>query len=309
MREKSPGAFFARNRSARCFSCSLLTLFFAFTLGCGVKKTVKVETSPRLLTAKDATLDQLLDLLRENAAKVTSLASNGLKVTFTSGRIESGKLQAYRSAPGYILLKRPDSFRLNVQNPITKTAVVELLSKEDEFSIWYPRENKFFIGKNSAKELDLGRTPSFTARPIHIFEAIMPKLVFLNQPDLRVALEEDQDTRDKYYILSLYRNVEGKRLFPLFRIWIERFGLTIAREQTFGERGQVVGDIHYSNQSSVAGVMLPLSVKLNRPEDGYALDFQFKSWRVNPDLPQDAFTMAPPSGAEQILLKEKKTGE
>ena len=309
MRQKDAGTPIVTNHIIRCFWCSLLALFFALISGCGVKRTVKVEMSPRLLNVKTATLDQLLDLLRENAERVTSLASNGLKVTFTSGKIESGKLEAYRSAPGYILLKRPGSLRLNVQNPITKTAVVELLSNQDEFSIWYPRDNKFFLGKNSARELDLGKAPSFTARPIHIFEAIMPKPIALNQPDLRVALEEDQDSRDKYYVLSFYRNGDGRRLFPLLRIWIERFDLTVAREQTFGERGQVEGDVHYSSRSLIEGLMLPLSIKMIRPEDGYSLEFQFKNWRVNPDLPPDAFSMAPPPGAERILLKEKKAGE
>jgi len=142
--------------------------------GCGVKRTVKVSVPRKILAAKSATLDEIAAMLAANASKVDSLSSTAVRLTFASGKLDSGNVQQYRSAPGYILIERPDRIRLNIQNPLTRTAILELASVGDEFSIWYPRENKFFTGRNSARSFDLegGENPAFSARPIHIYEAI-----------------------------------------------------------------------------------------------------------------------------------------
>src|SRR5213080_996353 len=145
LRKQEPRAAF-RGRALRN---ALLFVLLASSLGagCGVKRSVRVPVSQKVLEAKSATLDELLSLISSYDAKLTTLSSSSLKVSFTSGKVESGKLQEYRSAPGYVLLKRPDALRLNIQNPLTKTTIVELASQGDDFFLWYPRENKFFVTK------------------------------------------------------------------------------------------------------------------------------------------------------------------
>jgi len=276
---------------------------------CAVKKMVPVTVPAGIREAKTATFEQLINLLGDRDRRVTSLSSNSLQVTFRSGRIESGRLQEYRSAPGYVLLKKPDSIRLNIQNPITKTTILDLLSVGDDFSIWYPRENKFFIGKNSAKEFDLEGSPSFTARPIHMFQAIMPESLPASSVDLRIAMEEEQDASSRYYVLTLLKVFNGSVLFPVRKLWIERAGFGVARQQTYGDGGSLAGIVYYSSLAPVDGIPLPLTIRMERPVDAYSLDLRFKTWHVNPDLPENAFTMAPPSGAQQIILKEKALGE
>ena len=182
------------------FYCSLLT-----TPGCGIKSEVKVPVSPRITAAKTATLQELLAKLREYSDKITSLSSSSVKVSLTTGKAESGKLQEYRSAPGYMLLRRPDGMLLAIQNPLTKTTILELLSRGDEFEIWSPRDNRLYIGRNSARELELeekGQGLSFTARPIHILDAILPTWILLDQPDRRIMRTEEQDAEGKYYVLT-----------------------------------------------------------------------------------------------------------
>jgi outer membrane lipoprotein-sorting protein len=52
-------------------------------------------------------------------------------------------------------------------------------------------------------------------------------------------------------------------------------------------------------------LILPLSVRIERPVDKYMLSMQFKAWRVNPDLPDTAFVLMPPEGAQRVILKER----
>jgi len=277
--------------------------------GCGVKRTVSVPVPPKVLNAKSATLDELLKLLTEKSQGLESLSSNDIRVTLTSGKAESGELQQYRSAPGYILLRRPDSFRMTIQNPITKTTIVELRSIGDEFSLWFPRENKYYMGRNSAEELevegDSGAT-AFSARPIHIFQAIFPEGLPLNQSYARIAMKEYQDSLAKYYVLSLFREMGGLQLRPLREIWIERSELRVQLERTYDAEGRIAGTVRYTDVAEEEGFLLPTSLRIDRPLDDYSLDMTFKSWRINRDLPDEAFALIPPPGAERVLLKEKK---
>lgn len=275
--------------------------------GCA-KRTVKLQVPSRILKAKTATFQQLVTLVNDYSNRIQSLSSSAMRVTFRSGKVESGKLQQYRSVPGYILLQRPDSIRLSVQNPLMKTPVVELASSADPFSLWIPSENTFFVGKNSIKELGVAgesSIPTFTARPIDIFQAILQPRLPSGVPGCRIAMEEDQDATAKYYVLSVYKDAGDDRLTPVRKFWIERADLVIARQQTYDGEGSLTGIIHYANFSLAEGLLLPLSIRMARPLDGYSLDMEFRNWRINPKLPDDAFILTLPPGARRIQLIER----
>ncbi len=286
----------------------LLALLWFAGSGCSIKRTVRTSVSPGILQARSATFEELLSIA-QNLASISALSSNNLRFTLTSGKIESGELQKYRSAPGYILLKRPDSIRLVVQVPVTKTALLDLLSVGDEFGVWVPRENKFYTGKNSSRELvaeDLPNSPGFTIRATHIFDAILPPGIPLDAPGIYVAVKEEMTADAKYYILSFYREGDSRRIHPVRDIWIERSGLTVERQQVYQEEGLVVSDITYSGEVIADSHRLPGKIHIDRPMDGYALELEFRAWRVNPDLPEDAFILTPPEGAQIVPFKERK---
>jgi hypothetical protein len=285
----------------------LLGIVWAVSSGCSIKRTVKIALPSNALQDKTATFNELLNIVR-NYDNINSLSSNDLRVTLSTGKRESGEIQEYRSAPGYIVLRKPDSIRLVLQVPVTKTAILDLLSVGDDFCAWIPRENKYFTGKNSAKELiaeDLPNSPGFTMRATHIFEAIIPQSIKLDTPGIHIASNEETNADARYYVLSVYKEGAGPVIHALRKIWIKRSGLTIARQQVYGEDDKIVSDITYSNEMPVNGLSLPLKIHIDRPVDGYALDMEFKSWRVNPDLPDNAFVLTPPPGAQIVPFKEK----
>jgi len=273
--------------------------------GCSVKHTVKVEVSPKILHARAASFDELLEIVR-SYDKIKSLSSNGLRLTLVYGKSESGELQPYRPASGYILMKRPDSICLVLLNPITKTTILDLRSVRDELSAWIPSKNKFYVGNDSAKELRSEDLPEgIPIRAAHIFESIIPQSIDADAPGIRLSLEEARDASAKYYVLAVYRDTGGVRIQTVRRIWIERSELAIARQQIFQEDGQIVSDIQYSGMERINDVFLPLKIHMDRPLDGYALNMEFKSksWRANLELPDSAFIQTPPGGAQIIHLK------
>jgi hypothetical protein len=287
---------------AACLAIGLLSS------GC-IKRTIRTKVPVKILQAKTATLDELLQLI-QSYDKIDRPISSSLDVTYSYGKKESGVIQEIRNQPGYILLQRPNSVQLVVQNSVTRTRELELLSMGDELSVWIRRGNKLYLGKNSAKELiaeDTPDSPGFTIpiRGGHIFDAVFPQGVKIGVPDTRYSMIEEADSEAKYYVLGFFREGDGKMIHTERRLWIERSSLTIARQQVYLNEGQMVSDITYSNPVLVDGFSLPLKMHIDRPLDGYALDLEFKSWRINPDLADNAFVLTPTAGAQIIHLREK----
>ena len=278
--------------------------------GCSIKRTVKVNVPQAILQAKTASFDELLGIIR-SYDKINSLSCNELDLSLTSSRkIEIGELEKYRTFQGYILLRRPDSVRLVILAPVTKSRGLDVLSVGDKISVWYQRDRKFFEGRNSARKLvieDPAGTKEFSLpiRGSHIYEAIFPQSLTFDAPGVSIGVNEESDSQRRYYVLSVIQQDEPHRFHILRKIWIERSGLTIARQQVFADGGQIVSDITYSAEARIGDFFLPLAIHMDRPIDQYTLDLRFSKWNINPDLPADAFELTPPPGAEIIQLKDK----
>lgn len=289
----------------------LITVFLVWwgSAGCGIKKQTRIEVPQKILQAKTATLDELLEIINKYG-NITDLSCNPIKLTLTLGKLDSEVMDKYKKARGYILLRRPDSIRLVVQEPIIKTALADLVSVEDDFSIFIRRDNKFYEGKNSARELvieDAPDSPEIPIRPKDLFEALLPKKMNPNSLGIRISMEEDMDDEAQYYVLSAIKVEASPRVQMLRRVWIERSRLEIARQRLFGEEGQIVSDISYSNMELSDGYSLPKEIYMNRPQDGYSFEMELNSDRckINSGLPDKAFILEPPEGSQIIHLKEK----
>jgi hypothetical protein len=278
--------------------------------GCFIKKTVKIIIPEGIRQARTADFEGLMGIIR-GYDKIAGLSCSNMKLTFTSLRkMAAGELEQFRSMDGYILLQRPDSTHLVLLMPITSSRFLDILSVGDRLSMWYPRKNEFYEGRNSAKVLvvdDPSGTKEFTVplRGTHIFEAVFPQGVALNTPGITVGVEQQIDGKASYYVLSFIKLGTPPRHHTIRKIWIERAGLTIARQQVFTDEGQVVSDIAYSNQRDVEGFAMPHDIRIARPLDGYILDLNFRHWRINPDLEGGAFELKPPPEARIIPLREK----
>lgn len=301
--------FTAKRRRIPFLACLVLSMLASLaTFGCTIKKTIKIEVPQKILQAKTAGFKELLDML-QRYDRIHSLSSS-LEVTYFSGKKESGVIQQIKKQPGYILLRRPNSTRLVVRNFVTGTSELEVLSVEDDLSIYYRRENALYVGKNSAKDLiaeNGGNSSGFTVpiRGGHIYEAIIPQSLQIGAPGFLHSMEEATDPGAKYYVLNVYKEGATKRIHTVRKIWIERSSLSVARQQVYLDEGQMVSDIVYSDETEVDGLKLPLRIHLDRPMDGYALDLEFKSWRIDPDLPDNAFSLKLPEGVQVIHLIEK----
>jgi hypothetical protein len=296
-------AFTANQRRIK-ISLGFVLSLTAWQLGCIIKAhtTENRPVPASILNAKTASFDELLGLIA-SYNKINELSSKSLKFTLKR-KISNDKFERWKSAPGYILLKRPDSVRLALRSPLGTE--FEMASSGDDLSAWIPSKNGFYIGKNSAKEL-VAENVAITMRGPHIFNAILPQSFKTDSPEIRISMEEAGDAEAKYYIISFYKDDGSRRIHTFRRIWIERSQLAVCRQQLFLADGRIESDIRYSNIEKINDLNLPLQIHLDRPLDGYELTMEFKSesWRINGGLEEKAFDLPTPPGAEIIHLSEK----
>jgi len=298
-------------RLSRLEICSwvFLALLFVPLSGCGIKREVKVTVPPMISAARTASLQELVTMIQDSRNRITSLKSSSLKITLTTGKEESGVLQKYHGARGYMLLRRPDDLVLTVQEPIALTTLVQLSSRGDQFQLWNLHDSKLYIGRNSAKGFELednGKPIAFTARPTHIFDAILPAPLPVGAPGVRLSSVESQDAVAKYYILAITQDVGSTESHTLRWLWIERSQMVVVKDVSFTDEGEIAGTVDYSDFSRVDGFLLAKGIRIDRPMDGYSLDLHASDWEVNPKLEDDNFILNVPPDVERVMLKEKR---
>jgi hypothetical protein len=311
MRETVEPHSFAASRRPAVALVALVVFIGAWipVSSCKVKTKIHVDVPQAIRQAKTASFEDLLGIIR-GYDKIKSLSGNELELIFTSTQKKDvGELWRYRELGGYVALKRPDSIHLVLLIPLMKSTLLDLVSVGDEFSCW-TRENRLYKGKNSAKNLvfdDASGAKEYRIpiRGPHIFEAIFPQGVILDTPGIWLNLEEQTDGKANFYVLSVLKEGKSPRIHIIRKFWIERSGLTIARQQVFAEGGQVESDVAYSREVSVEGFSLPLQIRIERPLDGYVLDLTLKKWNVNPDLGDVDFEIKPRPGMQVVYPREK----
>ena len=292
------------------FGSAFLALLLVSISGCGIKSEVKVAVPPMVGAARTASLQELVTMIQDSRNRITSLKSGSIKITLTTGKDESGVLQKYHGARAYLLLRRPDDLVLNVMEPIALTTLVQLSSRGDQFQLWNLHDNKLYIGRNEAKAFELednGKPIAFTARPTHIFDAILPAPLPIGAPGVFISKTECQDAAAKYYILAIMQYVGSTELHTLRWLWIERSQMAVVKDVSFTDEGEIAGTIDYSDFARVDGFLLPKGIRIDRPMDGYSLDLHASDWQVNPKLEDDNFILNVPPDVERVILKEKRS--
>jgi hypothetical protein len=285
--------------------------------GCGNGSKVSVvKTTPpaEKPVARDATREELLEKYNTIARGIRSLNAT-VELKPTAGSKYSGIIEEYHEVKAFLLAERPANIRVIGQAPVIGTTVFDMASDNETFRVSIPSKNKFLIGSVALERA--GSKPIENLRPQHLLDALL-------WPEIRkeetVLFEEFNDEAARYYVLTVLRG--GYQTEILRKIWFDRSDLQVARLESFGPRGLLLSDTHFSNwqvvnegtataSSSAAGGGIvsefPHTISILRPHDDYRLDLQITKITLNEDIPQGRFKLEQPAGAEVIHVGE--TGE
>lgn len=164
-------------------------------------------------------------------------------------------------------------------------------------------------------------------RPQHLTDAVLvPPVSFDDTKHVYAqaeTFEEEVDTRPNaakgarvvrgYYILSELELVAQNRARVTRRFWFDRVGtLRLARVQIYGDRGQLITDVVYSNPQPFGEegrLRLPAQIELTRPQDHYSIRVAFQDpSAVKVDQPYEAeiFVLKNSSNLQEVDLDAKK---
>jgi hypothetical protein len=280
--------------------------------GCGGQISVVKSTPPtQKPVVKDATREELLEKFDSTAGSINTLNAT-VELKPIAGSKYSGIIEEYHEVKAFLLAERPANIRVIGQAPVIGTTVFDMAGDGQEFRVSIPSKNKFLVGPVALERA--GSKPIENLRPQHLLDALL-------WPEIRkqetVLFEEFNDETARYYVLTVLRG--GYQTEILRKIWFDRSVLEVARLQSFGPRGILLSDIHFSNwqpvdaakpapgapaTASTPNQQFPRSIRIERPHDDYRLDLQIAKIALNDDIPLDRFKLEQPPGSDLIRVGE-----
>lgn len=270
--------------------------------GC-VVKTRKVKEEERPKKALSATLEELIRQVNHQSEAVHSFQAK-MRFDLRSGSLVSGELKDYHEIKGFLLYREPDHLRMIGQIPAFGVNALDMVSDGHEFKVAFAPYKKFILG--SALDHPHSPKPLENLRPFHILEVLKPAPIALQSEHHILFREEVSEGRDNFYVIYDVDHRPNGASFLRRKLWIDRFDLTLARQQLFSEGGVLESDARYSGHSRWAEVLYPHKVNMFRPRQDYGLTMFFDEIKSNLPLDDSKFELTQPKGYEVIEVGKKR---
>lgn len=320
--------------------------------GCSRFYKSKVTVPPLLSPLKEAAPGELIEVVNRMAqvqslrGKIdiqfldNSFAQCGVTEKY---RTAEGDVILQRDGKIYLVINGPFSVKIAEMTSDGERFRVAVLQGDDKY-------RRFLKGTNIApyqrldagEEVDCGKgdqkktaqmqqraASAFSGlRPQHFTDALLLRPVSggVDKNLIYVRSEtfaEDIDTRPKakkdarvvrgYYQLDEIAPEPEGRGRLLRRFWFDRYGeITLARLQTFGERGELTTDVVYrdpKNFGEATRYLLPAAIEITRPQDRYSLRITYQTpdaVKVDQPWPADVFVLENKSNLPEVDLDAAK---
>lgn len=260
---------------------------------------------------KDATPAELIESYNQFARSVKSLNAT-VELKPTAGSTYSGVIEEYHEAKGFLLAQRPADIRVIGQAPVVGKNIFDMTSDGETFHIFIPSKHKFIVGPATLEPTS--KKPIENLRPQHLVDAIFwPDIA----PEQTVLFEEFNDEAARYYVLTVLKTGAAAEIAR--KVWFDRTDLHVARVQTYGMGGKLLGDIRYAAWELVSstseegaapgtGTLFPREIKVARPRDDYTLAIRVTKLRLNEEISAERFKLEQPAGTELVKLGEGNDG-
>jgi outer membrane lipoprotein-sorting protein len=270
-------------------------------------RTVDRKLSDRPL--KTATQQELIDYVNAQASKIQSMQAT-VDIDATSEDPKNGKATDYKEIRGYVLARKPSMLRLKGLLPVVRNTAFDMVSDGQEFKLWIPPQNKFFMGLNDVDSYQPDKRLE-NMRPQYIYDALLIPAV---GPDEIAVLENGYETvldakkhrveQPDYRLLVVRRGSKGNYLSR--RIEFSRIDLQPYRQVIYDQDGNVATDTHYQDYRDFGGTIFPNTIAIERPRENYDLTLSMVKLEINKPLTDDQFALEQPAGAEVVHLEQTK---
>ena len=270
------------------------------TVGCGVlATTTELAPPPSVLPA--ASRLELIETVQRIATVESMRAS--VDITLTVRAADLTEEVRSRDVRGVLITRRPGWIRTNAEAPGGITTVYDMASDGEQFRVFIPLRNRVYEGRNEMTEISEERIENL--RPQHILDAIMINRI--ENPD-EVILDREMYGSAGYQILIETEPGEDGIRRITRKYWFSRADLKLARLIIFNDRTEVVTDAWYRDWGEDKGLPYPQFLEIERPLDGYILEFAILKPGLNEDIPDASFELTLPDGVEVETLGNQSPG-
>jgi hypothetical protein len=188
------------------------------------------------------------------------------------------------------LAERPNHARIQAQYPVTHQTAFDMVSDQDEFSVYLVWRKRFLQGATALDKRSEERAENI--RPQHVVE---PLLIEPPQSDETAALDNQARNGRLYHVVVL-RKQQGDKEVITRKFWFDRANLQLGILEIYDGDGNVVTQASYSDWQSSGEAPYAATVSITRPVDGYSLVIHIQDPGINAPLPADAFVLDAPPG-------------
>ena len=269
-------------------------------VGCGVL-AVTTELAPPPTVLRAASRVELIETV-QRIAKVESMRAS-VDITLTVRSRDLTKEERFREVRGALLIRRPGWIRTNAEAPGGIAMVYDMVSDGEQFRVFIPPRNRVYEGRNELTETSEERIENL--RPQHILDAIM--IDPIENPD-EVILDREMYGSAGYQILiQTEPGADGIRRITR-KYWFSRADLKLARLIIFDDQTEVITDAWYRDWGEDKGLPYPKFIEIERPLDGYILEFAILKPGLDENIPDASFELALPAGVEVETLGKQSPG-
>lgn len=297
-REKGEAIFFNRKKGfVGSNSSTKLVIFFALIGiflhgGCSIFR-YEIKRREVKVSYKEASLDQLLELINRNQELIHSLTAS-LQVGLNFGI--PGK---YDSCNGQLLIERPHKIRLTGYRSLMPTFFL-MVADTDNYWVYIPSKKKVYQGltaKNNMPPYKDEEVSIKDIKPHEILAALMlDDKISPSQSERKAYL----DILPNIYIINIVETKGDNLLYPVRRIWVEREKLTVVRHELFDSQGRLRSEVYFSNHRPAGETTFPGLVLIKRPWEGMSIRLVFNKIKLNQPLNPEAFRFQPSEDIEVI---------
>jgi outer membrane lipoprotein-sorting protein len=265
-------------------------------------RTVDRQISNQPLKA--ATQQELIEYVDAQATKIESMQAT-VDIDASAGDPRTSKITDYKEIRGYVLARKPAMLRMKGLMPVVRNTAFDMVSDGQQFKVWIPPQNKFYVGTNSVDNYQPDKRLE-NLRPQYIYDALLiPRIgqdeaIMDNGYETVVDAKKHRVDQPNYSLLVIKKDAQGAYLAR--KIDFSRVDLLPYRQRIYDQEGNVVTDVHYQNYKDWDGTKFASAIEIERPREGYDITLNMVKLEINKQLTDDQFALDQPSGSEIVHL-------
>jgi hypothetical protein len=260
---------------------------------------------------KTATQQELIEYVNTQSVKIQSMQAT-VDIDASSVDVKNGRATDYKEIRGYVLARKPAMLRMKGLLPLVRNTAFDMVSDGQDFKVWIPPQNKFFLGSNNAENYQSDKRLE-NLRPQYIYDALlMPEIggddaVRENGYETVLDAKRHRVEQPNYSLLVIRRGPQGAYLSR--KIDFSRIDLLPYRQRIYDQLGNVVTDVHYHDYKDFGGTAFPNTIEIERPRENYNIILNMIKLEINKALTDDQFVLEQPPGADLVRLDQPNTSE